>query len=673
MGRLQTLTDRVSGIIERALINTNTYGAGKPFASWREWTGRTISGSSYRVVDNATAYRCVDTIASNGAALTLTAVDPEGASVEHPFLELWNKAPNPSMSARVMAQNLWWRLETRGEWFAYLDRGESGEGDIVGIWPLTTMDVEILVDGTADRPWESTLIGYRVTNAEGAKVGLLPTEVLFVHYPDPDDPWKPLPPLRAAASALGMDEFARSYQSGQFVNADRPSGVLYLGDVDRETHEAIDASMQARHTGAANQGRTLILSGPVPSKYDRYGMTQEEIGYLQTRQANSDEILMAFGVPKDYLSGGATYENRAASRVTLWSDTIRPKADLIASEIDRQVFPDVDIVALFDFTSVSALQESRDTITSRTQVLVQNDVLTLDEARAAQGYDPLPDGFGSLTLTPYRSMFATPPANQERAIGTSPFVFRADDGREWRSDYRATRTQSPIDSQIDAGHTVAMEVARLQRESALAVLNGSTRAISDDLLVDAARIAQEQFEPWIRKCVVDSAVHYGQELDVSLTDEQIDVMVTGRMSTLVSSTTATTRDELDAALAKILDERATVADAAKQAIDKVFDWSESGNDRASTISVTEAHGALSDAGWDAAMQAASPGQILLKEWRTMRDSKVRETHAMQHGDRQHLSGLFFNGLSRPHDPNGPLGEIINCRCWLEYTVQEDNE
>jgi hypothetical protein len=390
--------------------------------------------------------------------------------------------------------------------------------------------------------------------------------------------------------------------------------------------------------------------------------------------------MMAFGVPKDYLAGGATYENRAASRVTLWSDTIRPKADLIASEIDRQVFPDIDVAAVFDFGSVSALQESRDTITSRTEVLVKNDVLTLDEARAAQGYDPLPNGLGEQTLTPYRSMFGVgpAPANQGRAINTDTppaFVFRSDDGREWRSDYRATPAHgdSPVDDQIDTGYRVAMEVARLQRQSALAVLNGSTRAISDDLLVDATRIAQEQFEPWIHQCVVDSAVYYAGQLGVSLTDEQIDVIVRGRMSTLVNSTTATTRDDLDAALAKILDERATVADAAKQAIDQVFDWSaDTGNDRAGTIATTEANGALSDAGWDSATQAAAPGQVLLKEWHTMRDSKVRETHAMQHGDRQHMSGLFFNGLTRPHDPNGPLGEIINCRCWLEYLVQEDN-
>jgi hypothetical protein len=239
--------------------------------------------------------------------------------------------------------------------------------------------------------------------------------------------------------------------------------------------------------------------------------------------------------------------------------------------------------------------------------------------------------------------------------------------------YRATpaRGDSPVDAQIDAGHAVAMEVARLQRESALAVLNGSTRAISDDLLVDAAKIAQTEFEPWIRRCVVDSAVYYAGQLDVSLSDDQIDIIVMGRMSTLVTSTTTTTRDALDEALAKILDERATVSDAAKQAIEEVFDWSPTGNDRASTIAVTEANGALSDAGWDAAITAASPGQVLLKEWHTMRDSKVRETHAKQHGDRQHLSGLFFNGLTRPHDPNGPLGEIINCRCWLEYLVQED--
>jgi HK97 family phage portal protein len=340
----------------RSLVNTGTYGGGVSWAQyWNDTASGGLSGRS-QVKDSAVGYRCVETIASNGASLSLMAVSPEGERVDHPFLDLWNKQPNPMTSARTMSQTLWWRLETRGEWFAYLDRGPTGTGEPEAIWPLIGMGVDLIVDGTADRPWDSTLVGFAVEK-DGLRRTLLPSEVLWVHYPDPDDPWAPLPPLRAALPALGLDATAVAFQTSQFRNADRPSGVLYLGDVDREDHEKVEASIRARHEGSANAGRTLVLSGPVPSKYERFGLTTDEVGYLSTRAVNADEVMLAFGIPKDYLMGGATYENRSASRQTLWSDTILPKCDVVASELDRQVFPQVDLTATFDVTRVSALQE----------------------------------------------------------------------------------------------------------------------------------------------------------------------------------------------------------------------------------------------------------------------------------------------------------------------------
>jgi len=117
---------------------------------------------------------------------------------------------------------------------------------------------------------------------------------------------------------------------------------------------------------------------------------------------SAEEIMLAFGIPRDYLMGGTTYENRDAARATLWSDTILPKLQTVASEIDLQTQPDPHFTAHFDVSEVEALQENMDSRVSRTVSLVECDVLTIDEARADLGRDPLPDGSGVVTLTPYR-------------------------------------------------------------------------------------------------------------------------------------------------------------------------------------------------------------------------------------------------------------------------------
>jgi hypothetical protein len=123
---------------------------------------------------------------------------------------------------------------------------------------------------------------------------------------------------------------------------------------------------------------------------------------------SAEEIMIAFGVPRDYLMGGVTYENRAASRATLWSDTILPKLQIVASEIDLQVVPDPRRTAQFNTNEIEALQESADQRVTRTVLLVDADVLTIDEARSEVGRDPLPGGAGALTQTPYRQRAQVP-------------------------------------------------------------------------------------------------------------------------------------------------------------------------------------------------------------------------------------------------------------------------
>ena len=54
-----------------------------------------------------------------------------------------------------------------------------------------------------------------------------------------------------------------------------------------------------------------------------------------------------------------------------------------------------------------------------------------------------------------------------------------------------------------------------------------------------------------------------------------------------------------------------------------------------------------------------------KQWITAGDEAVRESHAAANGQIRGLQQKFqigFSELDHPGDPDGPAGEIINCRC-----------
>ncbi|WP_405554323.1 phage portal protein [Streptomyces sp. NBC_01171] len=411
--------------------------------------------------NSAVAYRCVDAIASNAASVPLVVRRPDGEVIDgHPVARLFNKRPNELMSARAFKSLLLQQLELAGQSFVWLDRGETGLGDVTEMH-LVFDQVDVIVDRPlAQRPTTANVIGFIIRRADGTQVPVLPEEMLWLRYPHPWDPLGCLAPWKAARHAVDMDAFAREWQRSSYANGARPSGVVYLGDMGETEFNQVKAAWRSSMQGPANAGKNLLVrsepraGGSSGIGYERLTFTPEEMEYLESRVANAEEVMLAFGVPRDYLLGGTTYENRSAARGTLWSDTITGKLEVIGSEIDLRMLPSDGEEAEFDLSGVAALQEAQDSVANRVRASVYSDTLMMDEARAELGYDPLPGGIGQNTLTPYRALFA--PVQGQAG---------ADDARSWDADFsRLPRPTTP-----DVGAVVERAV-----ESVLARLLGGT-------------------------------------------------------------------------------------------------------------------------------------------------------------------------------------------------------
>lgn len=376
---------------------------------------------------SAVAYRCVEAIASNGASVDIQVTRPDGGVIDgHWCSALFNKRPNPSMSAVMFKYLLLAQLELSGQAFAFLDRGEQGTDAQPHAMHLLYGSVQPVVDKAASQgPTPADVIGYIATTPAGDRVPLLLDEVLWLRYPHPWRHLEPLAPWRAAMHAVDMDAHAREWQASSYRNSGRPGGVIYLGDMDEATHAQTVAAFRSGVEGPRNAGKHLIISSPPGGgdgnrpEYLQLGLSPAEMDYLESRAANADEVMLAFGVPRDYLLGGSTYENRTASKSTLWSDTILPKLTVIASEIDRVLLPSDAEDAGWNLAEIDALQDSQDSVANRVRAHTYADIMQIDEARAEVGLDPLPHGQGAMTLTPYRAQFAAEPgaaaAGGERA------------------------------------------------------------------------------------------------------------------------------------------------------------------------------------------------------------------------------------------------------------------
>lgn len=71
----------------------------------------------------------------------------------------------------------------------------------------------------------------------------------------------------------------------------------------------------------------------------------------------------------------------------------------------------------------------------------------------------------------------------------------------------------------------------------------------------------------------------------------------------------------------------------------------------------------------------APGRYQ-KVWRSRRDERVRPTHVKANGQVRNVGSKFRVGagfLMAPGDPTGPIGEVVNCRCWVEFRATPKSE
>lgn len=666
---------------------------------------------------SAVAYRCVTLIAQNLASVPMVVYRGDEADDTHSMALLWNVGPaGAPVSARLTRETLFARAEVAGEAFAYIDRGPTGEGEATGIHVIYEQVKVVIETDPATRA--QYVKGYVVGKGSEAR-GLLPSEVLWLRYPHPTKQWAPLAPWKAALYASESDAYARAWQRAEFKNNARPSSLINLGEVSQETYEAALAMIRTRTEGPANAGKSMVIrteqGSTVKPSVSHLSLTPAEMSYLESRTANADEVMMAFGVNPDLMRAGSTYENRAAAKTALWSETLLGKLDALGSEADRQLLPALDETAAWDLSGIDALRESQDAIVVRASRAVYPDIMTIDEARATLGLDPLPGGMGGYTLTAYRVRMVN--------IGNNETFLPLDNGERSAPPqlhrragalvlYRAKQARSAASKMADReatyrrheriGVKAVQRLAERQEKAVLRELKNLARrdpgALKrhQDHLRELVRTGQatlverggrhqllgeavtrddggswfdlrhwideteDALEPFVEGVFTEGGHEIAQQFggDVSAHEQIVLDAMSERLEVMAEQITTTTRQILEA---EVLQDGVLAGEGIPELADRVRDvFANLSQSRAETIARTETVGGFNAAAHAVARDA---GFVVQREWLSAEDERVRLSHIKMHGQRvDGMDTMWPIGVMFPGDPNGPADETINCRC-----------
>ncbi|MCG8441142.1 MAG: phage portal protein [Caulobacterales bacterium] len=356
-----------------------------------DWTARGYAALAVEGFQkNPVVYRSVRMIAEAAAAVAWQ-VEVDGEPVAgHPVLALL-RAPNATQSGAAFFEAVYGHLLVSGN--AYLRAGlfDGAVRDLMALRP----DRVAVIAGADGWPeaYEYVVEGRRrlyPVEPPGAQ-----SPILHLKLFHPTDDHYGMSPLQAAQVALDIHNASSAWSKALLDNAARPSGALVYaaerGNLSEDQFARLKEELEANFQGAANAGRPLLLEGGLDWK--AMGYSPRDLDFVDSKNAASREIALAFGVPPMLLGipGDNTYANyREASRA-FYRQTVLPLARKTASALTDWLAPGFaePLSIGIDLDRVEALTPERDAVWKR---VMGADVLTVDEKRRAVGYPPLGDG-----------------------------------------------------------------------------------------------------------------------------------------------------------------------------------------------------------------------------------------------------------------------------------------
>jgi HK97 family phage portal protein len=185
-------------------------------------------------------------------------------------------------------------------------------------------------------------------------------------------------------AALGIQEFTATL----WDNAATPSGAikhpLHLND---DGKVFLERALSEKHGGAHNAGKVLILDEGMD--WVKLSMDPESAEVLASRRFTGEEIARLFGVPPpimgDFQFGSFTNAETAGR----WHSSLclANWCRKVEAEFQRSLFADDDFHLMLD---LSGLQRGDDAARWQTYAIARaNDILTVDEIRALEGFNPM--------------------------------------------------------------------------------------------------------------------------------------------------------------------------------------------------------------------------------------------------------------------------------------------
>ncbi len=218
-------------------------------------------------------------------------------------------------------------------------------------------------------------------------------DVMPIRRPSPNDPYAGRnAPARSAWDAVCLCRQYTAWQSTLFSNRERPDAIW---TPDKDAPFGADAARRMAaewrsYLHGSRNGRVLVAEQAGALQVPRYA---QDIGELKVSGDAVGRVCLAFGLPESYLSAGAKYDNAAEGGAAFAKGCVLPRVMIAEEAWNTYLVPRFG-EGLF-LAAENPVPRDEAVETQRAQIAIAAGVLTVNEQRAALGFDVLEEEWAS--------------------------------------------------------------------------------------------------------------------------------------------------------------------------------------------------------------------------------------------------------------------------------------
>ncbi|HHZ96996.1 MAG TPA: phage portal protein [Flavobacteriales bacterium] len=208
--------------------------------------------------------------------------------------------------------------------------------------------------------------------------------------------------LTPASLSIDGHNHALKWNNTVMKNSGKISGILTFGKengaggIPQEAVEKLREKISEQTTGSKN-GSIMVANNP--GKFEKFSMTPQEMDFINGIVQRAIDICNALDYPP-YLLGftGATFNNQAEAKLSLYENSAIPKAEAlygsIATFLNRKY--DIDFSVELDLIKVPAMAPRFKEMNESIIMQFEKNIITQNEVREKLNMEPAKSGTGDL-------------------------------------------------------------------------------------------------------------------------------------------------------------------------------------------------------------------------------------------------------------------------------------